>query len=134
MNEDPRWPELNRSIPRKRPEALRNLLRELPPLNIIRTVALAENHAEPFLRFGTSVLTEQQLSAHLRELAILRVARLSGAEYEWVQHVPIALDAGASPGASRCARWRSTQRRLLHRRGARSSRLHDRRGEQRRVE
>ncbi len=82
--------------PDKAPEPLGKLLHALPPLNIIRTVALAESHAEPFLRFGTSVLTEQQLSGHLRELAILRVARLSEAEYEWVQHVPIALDAGAS--------------------------------------
>ncbi len=33
----------------------------------------------------------------LRELAILRVARLTpGAEYEWVQHVPILLALGGS--------------------------------------
>src|SRR5581483_4680442 len=47
-------------------------------------------------RLGTSILTEQQLSATLRELAILRVARLSGAEYEWTQHVPIAKAVGVS--------------------------------------
>ena len=80
--------------PGKAPEALRELLEAMPPLNIIRTVALAQNQAAPFLRFGTSVLTEQELSARLRELAILRVARLSQAEYEWVQHVPIGLDVG----------------------------------------
>ena len=80
--------------PSQAPEPLRELLEAMPPLNIIRTVALAENQAAPFLRFGTSILTEQTLSARLRELAILRVARLSEAEYEWVQHVPIGLDCG----------------------------------------
>ncbi len=34
----------------------------------------------------------------LRELAILRVARLTpGAQYEWAQHVPILLAVGGSP-------------------------------------
>ncbi len=82
--------------PADAPEDLQKLLEAMPPINIIRTVALAQNQAAPFLRFGTSVLTEQTLSAKLRELAILRVARLSHAEYEWVQHVPIALDVGAT--------------------------------------
>ncbi len=82
--------------PADAPEPLRKLLEAMPPLNIIRTVALAQSQAVPFLKFGTSVLTEQILSAKLRELAILRVARLSEAEYEWVQHVPIAIDAGAT--------------------------------------
>lgn len=82
--------------PSNAPEPLRALLEAMPPLNIIRTVALAQSQAAPFLRFGTSILTEQTLSAKLRELAILRVARLSRAEYEWVQHVPIALDVGAT--------------------------------------
>ncbi len=82
--------------PANAPEPLRELLEAMPPLNIIRTVALAQSQAAPFLRFGTSILTEQTLSARLRELAILRVARLSEAEYEWVQHVPIGLDVGLS--------------------------------------
>src|SRR5262249_20225833 len=43
-----------------------------------------------------SILAQQQLSAKLRELAILRVATLSQARYEWVQHVPIAKAAGAN--------------------------------------
>lgn len=32
----------------------------------------------------------------MRELVILHVGRLSEAEYEWVQHVPIALAVGAT--------------------------------------
>ena len=38
----------------------------------------------------------QQLDAGLRELAILRVARLTGAEYEWIQHVAIGLAVGVT--------------------------------------
>lgn len=80
--------------PAAAPKPVRALLAELPDLNIIRTVAHASTCFEPFLRLGTAILTAQQLAGDLRELAILRVARLSGAEYEWVQHVPIALHAG----------------------------------------
>lgn len=80
--------------PESAPDDVRALLAQLPPLNIIRTVARAETCFEPFLRLGTAILTRQQLAADLRELAILRVARLSQAEYEWIQHVPLALDAG----------------------------------------
>jgi alkylhydroperoxidase family enzyme len=65
-------------------------------LNIFRIMAHAETCFRPLLRLGTSILAGQQLSGKLRELAILRVARLSRAEYEWVQHVPIARAAGVS--------------------------------------
>lgn len=65
-------------------------------LNIFKLVAHAESNFKPFLRFGGSILAKQALSGKLRELAILRVAKLSHAEYEWVQHVPIAKAVGAS--------------------------------------
>lgn len=64
------------------------------PLNIFRMVAHAETNFRPFLRYGGSILAQQQLSGRLRELAILRVANLSQARYEWVQHVPIAKAVG----------------------------------------
>ncbi len=77
--------------------AVREVLERLPVrLNIFKMMAHAETSLRPLLRLGQSILTEQQLSAKLRELAILRVARLSKAEYEWVQHVPIAKMTGAS--------------------------------------
>src|SRR5207244_9990503 len=41
-------------------------------------------------------LGHQQLDPKLRELVILRVATLSPARYEWVQHVSIARATGAS--------------------------------------
>jgi alkylhydroperoxidase family enzyme len=79
------------------PTAVREVLERLPvKLNIFKMMAHAETNFRPLLRLGTSILSEQQLPAKLRELAILRVARLSHAEYEWVQHVPIAKVTGAS--------------------------------------
>jgi alkylhydroperoxidase family enzyme len=79
------------------PPASKDVLEKLPiKLNIFKMMAHAETNFRPLLRLGTSILTEQQLPAKLRELAILRVARLSKADYEWVQHVPIAKMTGAS--------------------------------------
>ena len=44
--------------------------------------------------FANHVLFKSSLSARDRELVILRVAWLCRAEYEWGQHVLIALDEG----------------------------------------
>ncbi len=77
--------------PATAPPKVKELLERVPvQLNIFKLMAHAETNFRPLLSLGTSILTQQQLSAKLRELAILRVARLSRAEYEWVQHVPIA--------------------------------------------
>jgi alkylhydroperoxidase family enzyme len=79
------------------PQAVKETLERLPAkLNIFKIMAHAETNFRPLIMLGTSILTQQQLPAKLRELAILRVARLSRAEYEWVQHVPIAKMTGAS--------------------------------------
>ncbi len=47
------------------------------------------------IRLGHSIIGQSGLPPKLRELAILRVARLSGSEYEWQQHVALALEVGA---------------------------------------
>jgi 4-carboxymuconolactone decarboxylase len=60
-------------------------------------MANAETAFRPWLRWGATLLGELELDPLLRELAILRVARLTPhAEYEWVQHVPLAKAVGAS--------------------------------------
>jgi alkylhydroperoxidase family enzyme len=83
--------------PQNAPAHVREVLERLPvKLNIFRIMAHAETNFRPLLRLGTSILAEQKLDARLRELAILRVAKLSPAEYEWVQHVPIAKMVGAT--------------------------------------
>src|SRR5947209_7816144 len=82
--------------PSAAPEPVREALDRLPPLNIFRMLANAETAFRPFLRFGGAVLGQLALDPALRELAILRVAQVADAEYEWVQHVPIARQLGVS--------------------------------------
>jgi alkylhydroperoxidase family enzyme len=77
--------------------AVRAALDRLPPLAIFGTVANAQGTFLNWLRFGGDCLDARWFDPVLRELAILRVARLTpGAEYEWVQHVPILLAVGGS--------------------------------------
>lgn len=72
-------------------------LRAAPALNIFRLMAHADTALIPWLRWAAALLSELKLDPVLRELAILRVARLTpGAEYEWVQHAAIATAVGAS--------------------------------------
>lgn len=76
---------------------VRSALEQLPPLAIFRMVANAQGSFINWLRFGRDCLDERLFDPLLRELAILRVARLTpGAEYEWAQHVPILLAVGGS--------------------------------------
>ena len=83
--------------PATAPEHVRELLERLPvKLNVFRMMANAESDFRPLVGLGTAILGRQKLSAKLRELAILRVAALSPARYEWVQHVPIAQATGAT--------------------------------------
>lgn len=83
--------------PAEAPEPVRDALGRVPPLNIFRMMANAETAFRPWLRWGATLLGDLELDPLLRELAILRVARLTPhAEYEWVQHVPLAKAVGAS--------------------------------------
>jgi 4-carboxymuconolactone decarboxylase len=77
-------------------EQVREVLENLPPLNIFRTLAHAETAFRPFLRFGGAVLGRMSLDPVVRELAILTVAKEAEANYEWVQHVAIAKHVGAT--------------------------------------
>jgi len=79
------------ALPDKAKEAFDRLPRKL---NIFRMWANAPECFVSGLRFGGNILGRQKLRADLRELVILLVARMEHGEYEWVQHVPIALDAG----------------------------------------
>ncbi|HEX8647740.1 MAG TPA: carboxymuconolactone decarboxylase family protein [Thermoleophilaceae bacterium] len=82
--------------PEAAPQPVREALERVPPINVFRMVANAETAFRPWLAFGGALLSSLELDARLRELVILHVGRLSGAEYEWVQHVPIAHAVGAS--------------------------------------
>ena len=83
--------------PATAPAPVRELLERLPvKLNVFRMMAHAATDFRPLVGLGSAILARQKLSPKLRELAILRVAALSPARYEWVQHVPIAQATGAT--------------------------------------
>lgn len=63
-------------------------------LNLYKAVANSPYVLSGFMRLGNALLTRTELEPILRELTILRVAKLCGSEYEWTQHVPIALEFG----------------------------------------
>jgi alkylhydroperoxidase family enzyme len=73
------------------PEPVADALRRMPAeVGIVQLIAHAETCLRPFLRLGQAVLTALALPADLRELAVLHTARLSGVEYQWIQHERLA--------------------------------------------
>lgn len=65
-------------------------------LNLYKMVANSPATFSSFVRLGNSLLQKAKLDARLRELAILRIAKLCGSEYEWAQHMPFARDVGVT--------------------------------------
>ena len=63
-------------------------------LNLYRAVAVSPGPASSFLKLGNLLRNRVELSPILREIAILRIAKLTGSVYEWTQHVQIALEEG----------------------------------------
>jgi 4-carboxymuconolactone decarboxylase len=73
----------------------REMLANLPPLNVFRMVAGAPRAVRPFLALGGAVLSTA-LDARRREIAVLRVAHATNAPYEWAQHEQLARNVGVS--------------------------------------
>ena len=65
-----------------------------PHLNIYRMLANSEAGLKGFVRMGNALLFRCELDPVLRELAIIRVGRLSRAAYEVFQHERIGREAG----------------------------------------
>ena len=63
-------------------------------LNINRVVAHAESAYKNCMALGLKLLTRAELPDRLRELAILRIAHLCHADYEWTHHARIAKSLG----------------------------------------
>ena len=63
-------------------------------LNVLGTLARYPALARAFHTFNGHVLFATTLTVRQRELAVLRVAALRHADYEWAQHVVLAGDAG----------------------------------------
>ncbi len=73
----------------------RELLAKLPPLNVLRMMAGAPRAVRPFMELGGAVLSTA-LDPQRREIAVLRVAHVTRAPYEWAQHEQLARNVGVS--------------------------------------
>jgi len=91
--------------PRSWPAEMRDALAPLTPpvprsadqpkgMNLLGTLARHPALAGAYHLFVAHLLYRTTLTARQRELLVLRVAAIRGAEYEWAQHVVLALDAG----------------------------------------
>lgn len=84
----------------ERDDSLRDLLAALrpspegPELNIFPTLARHPELFKAWLPFGGYLLVSGELPARDREVLTLRTALNCRSDYEWGQHVPIALTAG----------------------------------------
>ena len=65
-------------------------------MNIYKMLANSESGIKGFTRMGNALLYRCELDPVLRELAIIRVGRLSRAAYEVFQHERIAREAGVA--------------------------------------
>ncbi|MBI2864420.1 MAG: carboxymuconolactone decarboxylase family protein [Chloroflexi bacterium] len=65
-------------------------------VNIYRMVGHTPAGMLPFMKLGNALMTKAQLDGKLREIVILRVAVLSGCQYEWTQHAAIAREVGVT--------------------------------------
>jgi 4-carboxymuconolactone decarboxylase len=75
---------------------VRETLGNLPPVNVFRMLANAPASFHGFLQLAGSILMASEFDARKREIAILRVAHVTGFSYEWTQHVRLALQIGVT--------------------------------------
>lgn len=78
------------------PQASRELLKGLPPLNIFRMIAGSGASFVPFMSLINAYLNDGILDAQLRELVILRVGHLCKSGYELHQHHRVSRTLGMS--------------------------------------
>lgn len=95
---DPEYHDLLAALSAKDglPEEYHHLI-ENPERNIYRAIARRQPLLEPFRAFVEAVWEHCGVDERKRELAILTVAREFDADYEWHQHVRVALKEGLSP-------------------------------------
>jgi len=65
-------------------------------VNIFRMIARSENCAPEVLALGHTLSRGSSLDPVHREVVILRVAHLSGADYQWHEHTAVARRVGLS--------------------------------------
>jgi len=78
-------------------------------LNLYKTLLNSPDVAMGWLKLFTAIRQKGKLSERFRELAIMRVAVLNGANYEYQQHVPFAMKAGLTQAQlDALADWRKS--------------------------
>lgn len=79
-------------------------------LNLYGTLLNAPEIADGWLKLFTAIRQKSQLSDRYRELAIMRVAILNRADYEYRAHIPFALKAGLTQAQlDALPNWRESQ-------------------------
>lgn len=79
-------------------------------LNLYGTLLNAPEIADGWLKLFTAIRQKSKLSDRFRELAIMRVALLNRADYEYRAHVPFALKAGLTQAQlDALPNWRDSQ-------------------------
>lgn len=79
--------------------ATRDVLDRLPRNNVFRALAHADAAFPPLMELTASLWNDAALSGRLRELAILRTARLLDCPYEWMHHIEVARMVGIDDAA-----------------------------------
>jgi len=72
------------------------------PLNVFFMAANAPASFMTFAGFARSILFESEFDPRKREIAILRVARVTDANYEWTHHVAVASQCGVTKEQIEC--------------------------------
>lgn len=76
------------------PSEVADALSRLPALNVFRMLGHVPSAFRPFLQLGGALLSDDAFDARRRETAILRVAHVTGAAYEWAQHEQLGRTLG----------------------------------------
>jgi 4-carboxymuconolactone decarboxylase len=63
-------------------------------MNLYRAMAHSPHVTRHLIKLGNSLISKTELAPNLRELTIMRIAKLCDCEYEWAQHKPVALHSG----------------------------------------
>jgi alkylhydroperoxidase family enzyme len=79
------------------PAPVRQRVDEFPiRLNVFRMLANSPTTVASMTQLAVALLGTLDLPPALREMAILWTGRRTGADYEWVQHLPLARAAGVT--------------------------------------
>ena len=91
-----RLPYADPTTPEAKPVAERVIAERGGILHLYRMLLHSVPLTEGWLAFLTAIRQKCKLSGRMRELVIMRIAVINGADYEFTQHVPFARKEGIS--------------------------------------